>query len=90
MLLISEHNMDVKTIIKELLKTHAALEKTEQQLKNTKLDLERATRELEDGTDLYLSGSVPKLYPPISKWPLIILILKFFSNTNNNIKCRII
>ncbi|KAM9440333.1 uncharacterized protein Hap1MRO34_025593 isoform 1-T1 [Clarias gariepinus] len=63
--LLTEHNMDVKTIIKELLKTHAALEKTEQQLKNTKLDLERATRELEDGTDLYLSGSVPKLYPPI-------------------------
>ncbi|KAF5900183.1 calponin homology domain-containing protein DDB_G0272472-like isoform X3, partial [Clarias magur] len=63
--LLTEHNMDVKTIIKELLKTHADLEKTEQQLKKTKLDLERATRELEDGTDLYLSGSIPELEAPV-------------------------
>ncbi|XP_047007931.1 uncharacterized protein LOC124626480 [Ictalurus punctatus] len=60
--LLTEYNTDVKSIMKELLKKHSALEKTEQELKNTKLDLKRATGELEDGTDPDSS----KLAPPVT------------------------
>lgn len=68
-LIITEYNTDVKSIMKELLKQHSALEKTEQELKNTKLDLKRATGELEDGTDPDSS----KLAPPVSEWLLVIV-----------------
>ncbi|KAF4073304.1 hypothetical protein AMELA_G00257130 [Ameiurus melas] len=60
--LLTEYNTDVKSIMKELLKKHSALEKTEQELKNTKLDLKRATEELGGGTDPDSS----KLAPPVT------------------------
>ncbi|XP_060768708.1 uncharacterized protein LOC132875723 [Neoarius graeffei] len=63
--LLTEYNTDVKSIMKELLKKHSALEKAEQQLKNTQIDLNRARGEHEDGTDPDSSGSVPKLEPPV-------------------------
>lgn len=59
--------------MKELLKKHSALEKAEQQLKKTQIDLNRARGEHEDGTDPDSSGSVPKLEPPVSEWLLVIL-----------------
>ncbi|MCJ8748825.1 hypothetical protein PDJAM_G00169100 [Pangasius djambal] len=64
--LLTEYNTDVKSIMKELLKKHSALEKTEQQLKNTRLDLKRATGELEDSTEPDSSGSLSKLEPSVT------------------------
>ncbi|XP_058239043.1 rho-associated protein kinase 2-like [Hemibagrus wyckioides] len=59
--LLTEYNTDVKSIMKELLKKHSALEKTEQRLKSTMLDLNKAKEELEVTADPDISGSVSKL-----------------------------
>lgn len=60
--------------MKELLKKHSALEKTEQRLKSTMLDLNKAKEELEVTADPDISGSVSKLESSVSEWLLVILI----------------
>ncbi|XP_046695231.1 immune-associated nucleotide-binding protein 12-like isoform X3 [Silurus meridionalis] len=65
--LLTEYNMDVKSIMKELIKKQSTLEKTEEQLKNTKLDLQRATDDLENITVPDQSGSMPKVDPMSGK-----------------------
>lgn len=59
--------------MKDLIKKHSTLEETKEQLKNTELNLKRATRDLEDSIDPDLSGSVSQLEPPASEWLLAII-----------------
>ncbi|XP_026998392.2 plectin-like [Tachysurus fulvidraco] len=63
--LLTEYNTDVKGIIKDLLKTHDALEKTEQRLKDTTQELNKAKAELEVAAAPDLYGFVSKVESPV-------------------------